>query len=94
VDRAGAEYYFSRMTITIELPPEIEANLLQRAAAEGLSLQEYLRRLLEQHTPSPGDGMTSRQRADLWRQSTAGLPQAPPLSDEAVARDTIYGARG
>jgi len=82
------------MTITIELPPEIEANLLQRAAAEGLSLQDYLRRLLEQQIPSSADAITPSERAELWRQSTVGLPHTPPLSDEAIAREGMYGARG
>jgi hypothetical protein len=32
------------MTVTIELPPEIEAGLLAQAKAEGLPLSQYVQR--------------------------------------------------
>jgi len=34
------------MTVTIELPPEIEVDMLAQAEAEGLSVGEYLQGLL------------------------------------------------
>jgi hypothetical protein len=81
------------MTIKIELPPEIEASLSAQAAAQGVSLEEYLRRMLEEQVPS-GRPMRPAERAALWRQSTAGLPRTPPLSDEAVSRESLYEPRG
>lgn len=82
------------MGIVIELPPEIEASLAQQAAARGLSLQQYLQRLLEQQVPLPAKPTTPAERAAFWRQSTAGLPHTPPLSDQAIGRETIYDTRG
>jgi hypothetical protein len=82
------------MTVTIELPPEIEADLAAQAAAQGISLQHYLRLLLEERVPSRGDRITPSERTALWRQSVAGLPRTPPLSDRAISRDAIYDSRG
>jgi hypothetical protein len=82
------------MTVTIELSPEIEASLAAQAAVQGISLQQYLQHLLEEQVPSRGKPMTPGERAALWRQSTASLPRTPPLSDQAVSRETIYDTRG
>ena len=82
------------MTVTIELPPEIEAGLTAQAAAQGISLQQYLRHVLEGQVPPKGQPMTPAERASLWRQGTANLPRTPPLSDHAVSRETIYDPRG
>jgi hypothetical protein len=35
------------MTVTIELPPDIEAGLLAQAHAEGLDVADYVRNLVE-----------------------------------------------
>ena len=83
------------MTITIELPPEIEASLAALAAEQGMALPDYLKHLIEEQMParkaaplSPGD------RARLWRESARGMPHTPPLSDEAVSRESFYDSRG
>jgi len=81
------------MTVTIELRPEVEASLASLAAEQGISLTQYVRRLLEEQIP--GQVMLSpAERANLWRESVKGLPRTPPLSDDAISRDSIYDARG
>jgi hypothetical protein len=83
------------MTVTIDLRPEIEARLALLAAEQGVSLTQYVRRLLEEQVPGRGEAMLSPgQRAALWRDSVKGLPHTAPLSDEAISRDSIYDARG
>lgn len=82
------------MTVTVELPPEVEAGLAALAAAQGVSLQDYLRHVLEGQLPSGAKLLTPAQRASLWRQGTVNLPRTSPLSDQAISRDSIYGARG
>lgn len=83
------------MTVTIELPPEIEAVLSALAAEHGMALPDFLQHLLEEQVPvrkavtlSPGD------RARLWRESAKGIPHTPPLADEAVRRESFYDTRG
>jgi len=34
------------------------------------------------------------ERAAAWRESTRGLPRTPPLSDDAISRESTYGDRG
>jgi hypothetical protein len=83
------------MTVTIELPPEIEAGLLAQAKAEGLPLPIYVQRLLQTQFPAVATAlMTPAERAAAWRESVVGLPHTPPLSDQAISRESIYGAPG
>ena len=83
------------MTITIELPPEIEAGLLAEAETEGLPLPQYVQRLLLNHFPlGASTAMSPQDRAAAWRESVNGLPQTPPLSDQAISRESIYADRG
>lgn len=82
------------MTVTIQLPPDIEADLVTQARARGLDLTQYVERLLrEQVSPSPA-ALSPADRAKSWRESVQGLPDTPPLSDEAISRESIYGDRG
>lgn len=83
------------MTVTVELRPEIEAGLAALAAEQGVSLAQYVRRLLEEQIPDHGQAALSpAERARRWRKSATDLPHTPPLSDEAISRESIYDARG
>jgi hypothetical protein len=77
------------MTLTIQLKPEVEASLSAQARAKGVSVAEYVGSLLEQLTPS-GPQMSPEQRANALSDWAKEFPQVPPLSDEAVSRETIY----
>jgi hypothetical protein len=83
------------MTITIELPPEIEASLAALAAEQGMALPDYLQRLIEEQVPArKAAALSPAERALIWRESAKGLPHTTPLSDEAVSRESFYDARG
>jgi hypothetical protein len=83
------------MTIKIELSPQVEAGLAALAAEQGLTLPNYLQRLLEEKVPArEAATLSPGERARLWRESAKGLPHTPPLSDEAVSRESIYDVRG
>ena len=78
------------MTITINLNPEVEASLAAGARAQGLSVAEYARKLLEQLAPASAT-MSPAQRINKLHEWAANFPQrAAPLSDEAVSRESIY----
>jgi len=83
------------LTITLELSPELEAGLSRLAEARGLPLPDYLRRILEEQLPTrTASGLSAAERAAAWRESVRDLPHTPPLSDEAISRESIYGERG
>jgi hypothetical protein len=83
------------MSVTIDLPPEIEESLAAQAAARGVPLAEHLCRVLaEQAGPPKPRRKTPEERAKHWRESVAGLPDTKPLSDEAISRESIYSERG
>ena len=72
------------MTITLEIPPEVEANLSAQATARGLSLDAYLRTVIE-------------ERAGIRRQWEKGLDElfdsaAVPegVKEEAFHRENWY----
>jgi predicted HicB family RNase H-like nuclease len=82
-------------SLKIALPPKIEAALAARAAAEGVSLPEYVARLLTEHVSRDATGTLSpAERASAWREAAKGLPITPPLPDEAISRENLYSTRG
>ncbi len=82
------------MTVTIELSPEIEAGLAVLAKAQGLDLPQYVQHVLAERIYIPSSRLSPADRAAAWRSSVEGLPLSPPLSDDAISRESIYGARG
>jgi len=59
------------MSITLELPPELETELARDAAELGLSLTEHIERLLLfNHTAAKGN-MTGKDLIEYWQ--TEGL---------------------
>jgi hypothetical protein len=84
------------MSVTIDLPPDLEANLAAEGAARGVPLAEHLRHLLAEQAgaaKAKGTRKTPEERAKLWR-DVSGLPETKPLSDEAISRESIYAERG
>jgi hypothetical protein len=83
------------VSMRLDLPPEIEAGLAAQAAEEGVSLPEYVIRLLTEHVTSDvATTLSPAERAAAWREAAKGLPNTPPLSDDAITRENIYSTRG
>jgi hypothetical protein len=82
------------MSVTIDLPPDVEARLAAQAAEVGVPLVQHLRQLLEEHAgASQPTRKTPEERARHWRESAAGLPDTKPLSDEAISRESTDAER-
>jgi hypothetical protein len=81
------------MTVTIDLRPEIEASLAALAAQNGVTLPEYISRMVEQQIPLR-PRLSPAERAAAWRDSVKDIPYSPPLSDEAISRESIYAGLG
>jgi len=80
------------MTITLELPPEIEASLAAQAQAHGLQLDAYLNGLLRQQVAAE-----QTERTMSLEQFEAELDQLardseklPYLPADAVSRESFY----
>jgi hypothetical protein len=85
------------MTVTLNLPPNVEEAFLAEARARGVSLDELVREvLLERQPPSAAAELSPEEwvrEFKAWTRSHAE-DNLPPLSDEAISRDFIYGERG
>ncbi len=79
------------MAITLELPPEIEANRAAQARAQGLKLYVYLKSLLEQQaTEYSGPSLALEQfeaELDQLAQNSENLPYLPA---DALRRESSY----
>jgi hypothetical protein len=88
------------MTITLELPPEIEARLVAEARDRGLPVAEIIKaHLMQSHAPvSDTQSLSVKDRvreiddffAELDRDPPSGVA---PLSDEALSRENLYDDR-
>lgn len=84
------------MAILLSLPPEIESRLIAQAAAMGTSAEALLKTLVEGllvTSPQPTSlTLAPTERAERfvnWATHHSGI-KAPPLSDEAISRESIY----
>jgi len=80
----------------LEVEPEVALKIQARARKRGVSVDVYLRELIDQKgTKSERTiGLSSQERARLLRDWASGhSSNTPLLSDDAISRDNIYGAR-
>jgi hypothetical protein len=68
------------MTITLDIRPEVEAELARQAAAQGRALEAYAARLLEEAVHLPAGAAPDADLIDI------GEPVRGLLSDEEVDR--------
>jgi hypothetical protein len=85
------------MTVTLNLPPNVEQAFLAEAQAQGMSLDDFVRDVLLGRPPSAAVVELSPEEwvreFKSWTRSHPGddLPQLP---DEAMSREFIYRERG
>jgi len=84
------------MSVTLELKPEVEKRIVAEAKALGLSVEEYIQQELAGKSTAPDPNALPYeewlQRWNEWLNSHDYI-KAPPLSDEAVSRESIYRER-
>jgi len=84
------------MAVTLKLSPEVEERISAEAKARGLSVEDYIQRELEGKsiTPDP-NGLPFEEWLQKWNEwlSSHDYIKAPPLSDEAISRESIYRGR-
>ena len=90
-DAIGVPSKEATLTIVLKLRPELEARLSADAEKCGLTMEEYVGRLIQE--PRAESPLTPAERIALWEGGLDDLPPAPLLSDEAIGRGSIYGER-
>ena len=84
------------MTITLELPPEVEARFSLQAEAEGRSIDDVVRGYLRTAPPFlPWKPPTPEEVEEMDREldeikKLVAARGALPLSGEAISRESIY----
>jgi hypothetical protein len=80
------------MTFTLDLPPELEAELYHEASRLNLSLSEYIVRLLSQRQTSESLPKTGAELVAYW-QKEGVIGSRPDIVDsQAYARQLRDGA--
>ena len=82
------------MAVTLELKPEFEERIIAKAKARGLSVDDYIQRLKGKPTPQDPNALPIEE----WKKAFlewvhTERPEHPPLSDEALSRESIYRER-
>lgn len=80
------------MIITLELPPDLEARFVAEAKAKGVPVAEVLKSYLYHAPPEQSPKPLTAEEVDRGLEEAADLiPEGiPPLSDEAMSRESIY----
>lgn len=80
------------MTITLELPPDLEARFVAEAKTKGIPVHEVVKSYLYHTSPMRAPKRLSAEEVDKALEEAADLiPEGiPPLSDESMSRESIY----
>ena len=81
------------MTVTLDIKPEMQAGLLALANASGMSIDQYISKVVEDSVRAPSL-LAPEERAARWVESARRFPDTPSLSDGDISRESIYGDRG
>ncbi|HKS42979.1 MAG TPA: hypothetical protein VJX74_20365 [Blastocatellia bacterium] len=77
-----------------KLTPELAKQILEAAAARGISVEELLESVIESGDAKTEKepGLTAQDKVKLWQEwvDSHSYIKAPPLSDYAVSRESIY----
>jgi hypothetical protein len=74
------------MTLKLELAPTVESGLLAQAQARGLSLEEYVKKVLTERSTINAAASEKAREFEAWARGHAALP---PLPDEALRRENL-----
>jgi len=80
------------VTITVDITPEVQAEIARQAAAHGRAVEAYAASLLEGAVRLPvGPGRLSQDRLEnTLREMAEFSHKVPVLPDEAFTRESLY----
>ena len=82
------------MTITLDIPPEVQAELARQAADHGSGVEAYAASLLENavHVPNGATKLDRDRFENTLREMAQFSHRIPSLPDEAFTRESLYDA--
>lgn len=83
------------MSLIVEIPPDTEQRLRDKAATQGVSLNEYVTNLITRDTQvevQPALLKTAEERAAAWLAWAKSHQPLPVIADDS--RESIYAGRG
>jgi len=80
------------MTITVDITPEVQAELARQAAAHGRAIESYAASLLEEavHPPAGANRLSQDRLENTLREMAQFSHKIPSLPDEAFTRESLY----
>lgn len=86
------------MTVTLELKPEIEQRIKEKAAEKGLSVETFIENVIDAQVGGSGEkSFAETATPEEWEKALKdwirNFPPHPVLSDEAISRESIYRER-
>ena len=84
------------MPTLIKVEPELASKIQARTRERGVSVDVYLRELIDEKgtVPEGGKGLSSQERVRMLRDWASGhSANTPLLSDDAVSRENTYSDR-
>jgi len=84
------------MPTILEVQPDVASKIAAQARARGVSVDAYLRSLIEEKDAAESrPALSPPEKVRLLREWAADHSHNTPLlSDESVSRESIYGERG
>lgn len=78
-----------------QITSELASEIIAAAAAQGVSVETYLRAIIAQDREQKKNELTPAERARAFREWAENFParSSAPLSDEAISRESIYAER-
>jgi hypothetical protein len=89
-----------KMLLQVKIPFELHRQSKAKAVEYGKSLQQWVEEALEAKLIDPdnlkGRELTPREKVTLFQAwvSKHSINHVPPISDEAISRENLYGERG
>ncbi|HBB95167.1 MAG TPA: hypothetical protein DC054_07230 [Blastocatellia bacterium] len=86
------------MTVTLDLNPEIEERLKQKASEKGLSVEAFIETVISGNVGRHAEkSFAETATPEEWKKALKDwirhFPPHPVLSDEAISRESIYRER-
>lgn len=78
------------MTFTVNIAPELQAELERRAKDSGTSVEAYAASLLEEALQLPAHRLRKAQIETTFREMAQFSHKIPVLPDSAFTRDSLY----